>query len=148
MAGTLQWVTAAAALRRVCGVAALLGLFAMHGLAVHGAAHAGHGADPIPSVVTDQGHHDHGTGAGAAMADTRNGPRSGATQEGGPDLELLGFAGLCLAVLLAGIAAAVLLSGRIRLPRRAGSANAHGWPARSRRDRDPPCLFALSIQRC
>lgn len=131
-------MTVAAALRRACGVAALLGLFAMHGLAVHGAAHAGHQADPIPAAVT-VADHDHAAG------DTSD---TGALQERGGDPDLAGFAGLCLAVLLAGIAAAVLLSLGIRLPRRADSADSLGRPTRSRRHRDPPCLFALSIQRC
>ena len=148
MSGTLPRVHAATTLRRVCGVAALLGLFAMHGLAVHGAMHAGHGADPMPAVAAVAGHsHDHGMGA-AASADTRDGSRSGASEERGPGPELVGFAGLCLAILLAGAVAAVFLSRFVRLPRRPDPAAAAGWPSRSRRDRDPPCLFALSIQRC
>lgn len=146
MSGTLPRVTAATALARVCGVVALFGLFAMHGLAVHGALHTGHGGDPIPAAVAATGH-DHGLELGA-MSDTRAGSISGASEEGAPDRELMVFAGLCLAILLAGVAAIVVLSRIARLPRRDDPTAAHRWPARSRRDRAPPCLFALSIQRC
>jgi len=146
MSGTQPWVSVATALRRVCGVAALLGLFAMHGLAVHGAMHASHSADPMAAALAITGH-DHGTGD-AAMTGTRDDAPSGASHQRTPDPELLGLAGLCLAVLLAGVVAAVVLSRFIRLPRCPDPATAQGWPTRSRRDRDPPCLFALSIQRC
>jgi len=125
-------------------VVALLGLFAMHGLAVHGAAHPGHGDDPMPAVVAAAGH-DHGVGG---MAETRDASISGVPEEGAPDHELSGFAGLCLAILLACVAAALLLNRISRLPRHDHPSTAQRWPARSRRDRGPPCLFALSIQRC
>jgi hypothetical protein len=146
MSGGELWVNAATALRRACGAAALLGLFTMHGLAVHGAMHAGHGAEPTPSViaVADHGHDQ----AGVMTADTRDDSASGASEERAPGSELMGFAGLCLAILLVGAVAAGLLSRPIRIPRGADPATARGWPPRSRRDRDPPCLFALSIQRC
>lgn len=148
MSVTLPWVSIATALRRVCGVAALLAVFAMHGVAVHGAMHAGHSADPMPAsaAVAD---HSHGTGD-AAMADTRDDAPSGTSQERTPDPDLLGFAGLCLAILLVVVFAVVFRSRLIRLQRRRrrDSTTAQGWPSRSRRDRDPPCLFALSIQRC
>jgi len=150
MSGTLPWVSAATALRRVCGVAALLGLFAMHGLAVHGAMHGGHSADPMPATVAVAGHGhsaDHGADQ-VAMSDTRDDSPAGASQERTPDPDLVGFAGLCLAILLAGVAAVVFLSRFLRLSRWPAPVIAHGWPARSRRDRDPPCLLALSIQRC
>ena len=146
MSVTVPWVSIAPALRRVCGVAALLAVFAMHGVAVHGAMHAGHSADPMPAAVAIADH-NHGTGD-AAMADTRDDSPSGAAQERTPDSELLGFAGLCLAILLVFVVAVVLHSRFIRLRRRRDSMTARGWPSRSRRDRDPPCLFALSIQRC
>ena len=146
----VPWVTAATALRRVCGVAALLGLFAMHGLAVHGAMHAVHNAAPMPAAIAVAGH-DHSAGRGAdqvAMPDTRDDSRSGASGERTPDSGPVGFAGLCLAILLAGVAAVVFLGRFLRIRRRVAPAAARGWPARSRRDRDPPCLLALSIQRC
>jgi hypothetical protein len=116
----------------------------MHGLAVHGAVHPGHGADPMPAVVPAEGH-DHGVGA---MAETRAASISDVPEEGSPDHELSGFAELCLAILLAGIAVALFLNRISRLLRRDHPATGQGWPARSRRDRGPPCLFALSIQRC
>lgn len=139
-------MTVATALRRACGVAALLGLFAMHGLAVHGATHGGHGTEPTPSViaVADHGHDQDDV----TMADTRVAPAPDAAPERAPGPELMGFAGLCLAVLLVGAVAALLLRRPVRVPRRADSVPARGWPSRSRRDHDPPCLFALSIQRC
>jgi hypothetical protein len=146
MSVTLPWVSIATALRRVCGVAALLAVFAMHGVAVHGAMHAGHSPDPMPAAVA-VADHNHGTGD-AAMADTRDDAPSGTSQERTPDPDLLGLAGLCLAILLVVMVAVVFLSRFIRLRRRRDSTTAQGWPSRSRRDRDPPCLFALSIQRC
>jgi len=145
MSGTLPRVSAATALRRVCGVAALLGLFAMHGLAVHGAMHTGHDADPMPAAVAAA--HDHNADQ-PALRDAPDESPSGASQERTPDRGLVGFAGLCLAILLAGVAVAVFLSRFLRLPRWLTPVTAQGWPTRSRRDRDPPFLFALSIQRC
>jgi hypothetical protein len=118
----------------------------MHGLAVHGAMHAGHGADPMPAVTAFAGH-DHGMGD-ISQTNTRDDSPTGASQERGPSPELVSFAGLCLAILLAGAAVAFFLSRFIRVPRLPDLAAAQGWPSRSRRDRDPPCLFALSIQRC
>ena len=98
-------MTVATALRRACGVAALLGLFAMHGLAVHGATHGGHGAEPTPSVlaVADHGHDQDDV----TMADTRVDLAPDAAPERAPGPELMGFAGLCLAVLLVGAVAAL-----------------------------------------
>ena len=129
------------------GVAALLGLFAMHGLAPHGTAHDGHAGDSI-ALVTAAGH-DH---AGHSMtmdvtAETSTVYRAPGAPE--PDRGLLGLAGMCLAVLLVGVIVIVVL-GRGFPPARELDAAllAVGWPARARRDRDPPCLFALSIQRC
>jgi hypothetical protein len=147
MSGALPGVHAAAALRRVCGVAALLGLFAMHGSATHGPMHGGHDAEPVRAVVAVAGH-DHGPG-NVAIAENGDGSPSGASEERAPDRQLLGLAGLCLAVLLAGVLAAIILGRLIRFSRRRDpDAAADGWASRARRDRDPPCLFALSIQRC
>jgi hypothetical protein len=149
MSVTLPWVSIATALRRVCGAATLLGLFAMHGVAVHGAIHSGHSTHSLPAAVAIAGddRHHHGTGD-AAMADTRDDAPSGTSQERTPDPELLGFAGLCLAMLIVIVVAVASLSRFIGLRRRRDSTTAPGWPSRSRRDRDPPGLFALSIQRC
>ena len=114
MSVTVPWVSIATALRRACGVAALLAVFAMHGVAVHGAMHAGHGADPRPAAVavTDH-HHDLGTGD-ATMADSRADSPAGTSQEDSPGPELLGYAGLCLAILLVFMVALVLHSRFIR----------------------------------
>ena len=148
MSVTLPRVGLAIALRRVCGVSALLALFVMHGVAVHGAMHSSHSADPMPAAVAISGdHHNHDT-VHAATAESGNDSPSGASQERAPDPELLGFAGLCVAILLVVVVAVVFLSRFVRLRRQRDSTTARGWPARSRRDRDPPCLFALSIQRC
>lgn len=146
MSVTVPWVSLATALRRVCGAAALLAVFAMHGVAVHGAMHAGHGADPMPAAVAVA---DHGHGPGdAAMADAPDDSPAGTTPERAPGPELLGYAGLCVAILLVLVVALVRRGRFIRLRRPRDSTTARGWPSRSRRDRDPPCLFALSIQRC
>jgi hypothetical protein len=148
MSATFPWVSIATALRRVCGAAALLAVFAMHGVAVHGAMHAGHGADPKPAAVAVGDHEHHGM-ADAAMADSRDSPAdTSPSLERTPGPELLGYAGLCLAIVLLVVVALVLHSRFIRLRRRRHSMTARGWPSRSRRDRDPPSLFALSIQRC
>jgi len=130
----------AAALRGVFGVAALLGLFAMHGLAAHGTAHEGHAGEPM-AVMTAVVH-----SSGHSM--TPSGMTSSPAHDGS-DGGLLGVAGMCLAVLLVGAVLAVLLGrGAVLADLRDATVRAVGWAPRSRRDRDPPCLFALSIQRC
>jgi hypothetical protein len=144
MAGTGISLNVLPALREVFGAAALIGLFAMHGLAAHGTSHQEHLGEPMVLVAAD---HD-----GPLMAPTHAGEELQVGDTPGvptPDPGLLGLAGLCLAVLLAGLVVAVLLGRRVaahghrdRCPR------GGGWPTRSRRDRDPPCLLALSIQRC
>jgi hypothetical protein len=150
MAGTLPRVSAATALRWVCGVAAVLGLFAMHGLDVHGAMHVGHDADLMPVAMAVAGHDhsaDHGANQGD-QPDPGDGSLSSASPERTPDHGMVGFAGPCLVILLAGLVTVVFLSRCVRLPRGLDPVSAPRWPARSLRDRDPPCLFALSIQRC
>ena len=142
MSGARPLKHAAAALRALCGVAALLGLFAMHGLAAHGTAHK---ADPIEAtalVSTD--HHVAAPTLGhesTLLASSRSGDRE-------HDPGVLGLAGLCLAVLLLGVALAVVLGRGVAVEgNRSRAFRAGGRPARARY-RDPPCLFALSIQRC
>jgi hypothetical protein len=147
MSGKPPWVNAATALRSVCGVAALLGLFAMHGLAGHGTAHQGH-ADSSMLMVSAAGpthasmttHHEGHEPPPAATPGDRD-PDS--------DSGLLGLAGLCLAVLLIGAVVAVVLGRGIPIKGdRRREWRAFGQSMRARRYRDPPCLFALSIQRC
>ena len=148
MSGTQPWVSAAAALRTVCGVAALLGLFAMHGLAGHGTAHQGDAdssmlmasaAGPTHASMTIT-HHE---GYESPTAGTRG------DRDPDPDSGLLGLAGLCLAVLLIGAVVAVALGRGIPIKGDRGRTwRTIGQPRRARRYRDPPCLFTLSIQRC
>ncbi|GAA2021972.1 DUF6153 family protein [Nocardioides kribbensis] len=124
----------------------LAGLFGMHGLGDHSAGHSAHVA---PAGATDHGT-DHRTGhetdvAGAAAPGT------------GPDTAVLsappvddGMAGLCLAVLLGGLGALLLLGRGLRrtpwlLPRLTLLGVAP--PARGR-DPDPPLLSALCVCRC
>lgn len=149
MSGKRRSLHAAAALRRLCGAAALLGLFAMHGLAAHGTAHAGH---PMPSQAgiaasapLTAGHHADPPIAGQVATD----PAPSAAGDRWHDTGLLGLAALCLAALLVGAALLLRLGrGAAAAPAdRSPTPRASGRPARARRDRDPPCLFALSVQR-
>lgn len=143
------------------GAFALLGLFAMHGLGGHGMNHAG-ASQPHPPVThawagtgnvvgtSEPGHgvdpatHDrcHGTCAADAMGHIPMGSGSG----GGSSLVMA----LCLAVLAALAATAALALSRVRLavrqpPRLVGRV---GIVLRSARDRDPPRIYLLSVQRC
>lgn len=143
MSGTRPLKHVAAALRTLCGVAALVGLFAMHGLAAHGTAHQAHPIEAAALVSTD--HH----AAAPAMDHESTPPASSSSgdREQGPGL--LGLTALCLAVLLLGVVLAVVLGRGVAVEgNRSRAFRAGGRPTRARRDRDPPCLFALSIQRC
>ncbi len=136
-----------AALRRLFGVAALLGLFAMHGLAAHGNVHPAHAGAPIAVMAAAGQHH-----SGHAMTTDPTADASWRPHPAGdpaPESGLLGLAALCLAVLLAGVIVTVLLGrGVVVADKVEVESRALGRPARSRRDRDPPCLYALSVQRC
>jgi len=138
-----SWSDRCVASRRWVVLAALLGLLAMHGLGAHGTAHRAHASESMAPVST--GHSAPPTADGRAATSA---PASGspyAEQDPG----LLGVSALCLAVLLVGVGLAVVL-GRRRavVPTRTSTPDAITTPVRGRRDRDPPCLFALSIQRC
>ncbi|WP_418061039.1 DUF6153 family protein [Pimelobacter simplex] len=130
-------------LRRVLvTLAALAGLFAMHGMADHGVASA-----PLPATAAtaamatmaghdagSTGHHD-GTGDGS----DGGGGHSGTMAE------------LCLALLVlaaAGLAAGLLVRGRPLLALRPAPTRWRVLIARAARFRDPPDLFRLSVQRC
>jgi hypothetical protein len=127
------------------GAFALLGLFAMHGLGGHGSQHG------TPASAHDGGHHDaavgglthhHQESAASTVAVDDSGCSQGNCADG---LVLI----LCLAVLAAGVAAAlyvVLLRPAVVAATRPLAALV--TLARSARERDPPCLFDLSIQRC
>jgi hypothetical protein len=144
MASTRISMSVVPTLRGICGAAALIGLFAMHGLAAHGSSHTEHVTEPMVMVAAG---HDHPLPAtDHAAADlTVSGPLG----DSAPDPGLLVLAGMCLAVLLAGVVLAVLLGRRVAVQgyRDRGSGSS-GWPRRSRRDRDPPSVLALSVQRC
>lgn len=118
-----------------CG--ALLGLFAMHGLAGHDAQHLS--AASTTHAVAVVGQH-------LPMADGVHVERSGPGDPAGGTTELLG---LCLAVL--GLAVAGLLALRARgvpVAHRDRTSREQAPAPPRRRDRDPPSLFELSIQRC
>jgi hypothetical protein len=137
---------ACAALRSLFGLAALLGLFAMHGLVPHGTAHGGHVGDATP-VVAVSGDHSPAPKSVVPVADPVAMVSAGTHDT--PDGALRGLAGMCLAVLLTGLAVALLLGMGLPGQRQADPPLwARRRPRRARRDRDPPCLFALSIQRC
>lgn len=113
---------------------ALSGLFAMHGLSDHGA--TGH-LEPAGGHAMERA--TVGTLVGAAGA---------AATSDSPSSHLMGMAGLCLAVLVAGLwwAATSLRvgwrSGRAHVPPRLTRPQARA------RAPDPPDLYRLSIQRC
>jgi hypothetical protein len=131
---------AVAALRALGGVAALLGLLAMHGLATHGSAHHARSAEATPLVST--GHH------AATPARESSMPMVGTSQDGGDLPGLLGLSALCLAVLMAGVGLAMGRRSGVAVTLERGRSARAGRAPRARRDRDPPCLIALSIQRC
>jgi len=115
---------------------ALVGLFAMHGLADHGAsAHV--------SMTAAES-----TMAGHSMAATPSEPAVDA-QDAPAGHSELALAGLCLAVLVAAALGVAFARRRVMAylgmwaPRLA-----RPGPRFTGRDRDPPDLIRLSIQRC
>lgn len=133
-----------AVLPALLGLAALLGLFAMHVLTAPGFA-AGH-ADchaQLAGPMLGSDHANHGEPV-LLTADTTDviGPATGGTTPGSEAL-----IGICLAVV---VAAAVLI--RLRRPGPAGLLRTRcarpAPPRRSRPERPPPRLASLSIQRC
>ena len=118
-------------------LAALLGMFVMHGLATHGTSHQAHAADPAAMASAE--HH----GASMALGPAVTAPRV----EPAPGPQGVGV--WCLAVLLVGVGLGFLFVRRRAIAQ--GRGRTHlvvGRPVRARRDRDPPCLFVLSVQRC
>jgi hypothetical protein len=144
MIGTRHWDSARrSAGRLVVLLAALAGLFAMHGMSDHGTAGPGE-----LSAATSAAHApmDTSTKTGAHAHHDR-GNESPSQPNHGHDL---GVAGLCLAVLIAVLTLGVALGQQryralgARLSR--AYASLLGF-ARERVPR-PPDLFALSVQRC
>lgn len=150
MRRTRRIVDGRLAARLVVIVGALLGLFAMHALSDHGAgsnemqtaalapaiaaAHPGHGEQQAHTVASDP----------AAAPDSAH---ESATDAGMPTSSML-MAALCLAVI-----AGAILWLLVRRPHRAllftrpiAMAFAAARPT-GRRDRDPPCLYQLSVLR-
>ena len=129
--------TVSSAVRVWVLLAALAGLFAMHGLSDHGMA----GSSDVAGVVTAHAAHESMAVPAAGEAEPEPEPA------GGHDM---GMGGVCLAVLIA----ALLLGVAFWLRTRAAVASRppHGLAglissARMHVPR-PPDLFALSIQRC
>jgi hypothetical protein len=125
---------------------ALAGLFTMHGLSGHGTAHYEFSTAPMDSVMVaiDRQSFD----GSVTSADVGSGAPSVDRQ--GDNSSHLGMAGLCLAVL----AGALLVGLRLRPSRagrfagRRGRTDPSGLLPAALRDRDPPCLFWLTIQLC
>lgn len=138
----------------VLGSFALLGLFAMHGLGGHGLHHGAvdgpdhDAATSISVAMSSAGHDDFlaaGDGCGACGSDAA----SDAQEDTGGWLGGWTLA-LCLGVLVAGVVA-LLYSGRALRPdvlRTMPAAQSVSLRYSSARDRDPPRLFSLSVQRC
>lgn len=129
------------------GAFALLGLFAMHGLSGHGAQQHDQNLAAATVTADHPGHagHVHAEASASLSADRAHAGCSEGHCGGTDGLVLV----LCLAVLAAGLAAALF----VVLLRPAVVAAARPLAAlvtlpRLARDRDPPCLFDLSVQRC
>ena len=115
---------------RLLGLAlTLAGVVAMHALGVHGAT-TGH--DPMPGMVH----------AAAPSHD-----RHGAALERGSAVAMTSMAGMCVAVL-AGLGWSLLRSRRTTVVLAGPALRKAARAARPGRDRDPPCLTALSVHRC
>jgi hypothetical protein len=136
--------------------AALLAIFAMHGLATHASA-AGPAAlpDPLQDATAGEAAATHAAhGAHSATVPAVDGVRAEAASWSatghGDDHHAMQALGLCLAVL-ATAAIALLRAARDRpglvalLPRATG---ARTPPAAARHDLGPPDLHSLSILRC
>ena len=136
-------------------LAALAGLFAMHGMSDHGMSH-GNMADGVlsssnahlaMSPVSPMSPMAVGASAVAAGAVEA---ASEAASEAVPDAGMALAMGLCLAVLAGVVVLLLGASGRWWSAGlvRAILARPRAWSPAGARDPDPPDLFALSIQRC
>jgi hypothetical protein len=133
--------------------AALLAIFAMHGLATHASA-AGPAALPAPAAQgttpTHAAHGAHAAHSPAAVDEELAEAATWSATSHGDDHHAMQVLGLCLAVL-ATAAIALLGAARTRpglvalLPRATGPPTP---PAAARHDLGPPDLHSLSILRC
>lgn len=133
--------------------AALLAIFAMHGLATHASA-AGPAALPAPAAqgtaATHAAHGAHAAHSPAAVDEELAEAATWSATSHGDDHHAMQVLGLCLAVL-ATAAIALLGAARTRpglvalLPRATGPRTP---PAAARHDLGPPDLHSLSILRC
>ena len=124
----------------------LAGLFGMHGLSAHG---VGHAAAPVEHG-TYADHTGHSMAMQSADAPTLDLPALDLPALSGPtDHGAAAMAGLCLAVLLGGIAAwALLRATRRRTPWALPRLTTVTRPTPRGRDPDPPTPVLLSVCRC
>jgi hypothetical protein len=125
-------------------VGAFVGLFAMHGLAAHGTTHADTVADLSVATMHGTMRETHAASVQPSVIG-QQGTVEGHGHDGGMSL-----LGLCLAVL-AGALVGLLWVRSTRaavVARRRALLDLASTPFAALRDRDPPCLFELSIQRC
>lgn len=134
----------------VLGAFALLGLFAMHGLGGHGTNHAGAAghADAVPAHASAHASDHPPAHAACDGACASSQVLDSAPTGSGEGITLL--VALCLAVLSAAVAIAVLALTRTSVA--TGRAPDRAQPLREvlrgLRDRDPPNIYVLSVQRC
>lgn len=124
---------------------ALTGLLAMHGLGHHGASSHDLNASRNAAVMAVPTHPGHTAGSEPTVTETRWSV-SGAAPEDSPGMAMA--IALCLAVLVG----AVLGFGLLRPHKNAIRVRPHAltfmaMAPSARRDRDPPCLFELSVLR-
>ncbi len=134
--------TAGGPVRALLLLLALLGLFAMHGLADHGA--AGHHGGPGTTAAAEH-HVSHEAPTSQPSAAVTEVVAMSVTAPLGDPGHTAGA--LCLAVLLLGLA--LLLAGRgTRLPRRATARLVGNSTPLPIRRPDPPDLTRLCVLRC
>ena len=136
---TLGW-----AARLLVFAGALMGLFAMHGLSDHGAAsHDMRAAmNPAVTAISHAGH-----AANAAVGETGD-ALTGTAEPPGEQSPGMAMAGLCLAVVAGAVIGFLLLRQHravVFMPP-TPLALVAARPS-APRDRDPPCLFELSVLR-
>jgi hypothetical protein len=133
------------AVRLLVFAGALVGLFAMHGLSDHGASAHEMPSTPMSPAVVAMSHHSDDTSDAGQTSMEAAGTFDGVPADHSPGMAM---AGLCLAVLAGAVIWFLLLRANRTLVF-AGPRHLDFMPAplAARRDRDPPCLFELSVQR-